>query len=100
MQIELHSTHPIRTQLAQYADQIRQKELGRSLKKVNSNDPYIALCFEQVAERIVAQLLSEPFRRLDAEQGEGMYTAVIADLFNFAEGMQTRCANTVIIGIE
>ena len=80
MQVQVNSNV---MQLQQYAEQIRQNELQRSLKKMDCADPFLIALFEQFSVQIVNQLLHDPVRHANNDS-DSVYVDLLADLFNLA----------------
>ena len=76
---------PTLTSLRQYAETLRNGELERAMRRLNSLSPEQKSVVEALSRSIVNKLLHPPTRRLRdaAAQGEGMrYAAIVSDLFN------------------
>jgi glutamyl-tRNA reductase len=76
---------PTLTSLRQYAEHLREAELDRALRRLNSLSPEQRTVVEALSHSLVNKLLHSPTRRLRdaAAHGEGQrYAAMLSDLFN------------------
>lgn len=85
---------PVITDLREHADEIRERELQRALRRMEMDlSEHDAQIVQELARRIVNKMLHKPMTRLREEAVEGnghIYTAAIRDLFGLEEQTSTR----------